>query len=207
MFLSPAFAAEVKSTVTILVVDYMGNRIPTRLERFTLKGTSVEYGSHFKELKSTEIPLGEYDFVLRRDWPGASSDGIWGRVSINELEQVVLQVAEREPSKIAVDYGPYYLFPFRIDPLPDPARSGDPIRVRLSGLVTSSQEDAIVDAASGEFQIHSWIIKGPFVVTVMQGDQVLGIKLIALHDLFPQKPIVIKLSEDAPAVLHLRPGK
>lgn len=185
----------------------MGNRIPTKLDRFTLEGTSVELGSHFEGMRGRDIPLGRYEFVLRRDWPSASSDAIRGRVTVSEPDQVVLWVSERVPSKIAVDYGPYYLFRFKVEPLPDPDPSGEPLRVRLSGLVTSAQEDSIVDPSSGEFPIHSWIIQGLFLVTVLPGDQVLGVQTIALHDIFPREPIIIKLPHDAPKVIHFRPGK
>ena len=64
---------ELSSTVTILVVDYLGNVIPARLERFTLEGTAVELATHFQGLKGTEIPFGKYEFILRRTGLSAST--------------------------------------------------------------------------------------------------------------------------------------
>jgi hypothetical protein len=196
---------EPSSTVTILVVDYLGNVIPARLERFTLRGTAVEMASHFDGLKGTEIPFGEYEFVLRwTEHPGSPSK-IWSRVNVEAREQTALAVAERDPSGPAVDYADGYSFRFRLEPMPDPGASIEPLRVRFSGLVTNAQEDAVVDA-SGEFRLHSWLIKGPFLLTVLRGNQILGIQPIVFHDVFPSV-VVVKMPHEAPDVIHFRPRR
>jgi hypothetical protein len=196
---------EQKSSLTILVVDALGKSIPARVQTFHLKGGSGEFASHFDGLKATAIPHGEYVFTLRRDAAAESSSQIWGSVSVERPEQTVVVIAEREPSPLSESYPPYSTTKFRLQPAPDVGVSPDPLRVRLSGLVSNDQEDALVDR-SGEFRIHGWF-HGPYILTVLRGSQVVAVQPILFHDQSRAETVVINLSSDAPAVLHVGLGR
>jgi hypothetical protein len=196
---------EPSSTVTILAVDVFGRAIPALMESFTLKGNPLEFEfrSHFAGLKGTAIPFGKYEFVLRRVESKEPPGKIWGRVSVDVPEKTTIVVAERNSSTPSESYPPFSTTLFRLAPLPDPHGTQEPLRVRLSGLVGQDQEDAVVDP-SGDFRIHGWL-RGPFILTVLRGDQIIHIEPIVFHDMSRSETILIKLPSALPTVLHVRP--
>jgi hypothetical protein len=198
-------AEEPKSSLTILVLDPFGSTIPARVETFRPKEGSAELASHFDGLRATAIPQGKYVFTLRRLEPAEPNGKIWGNVSVELPSQTVVVVAEKNPSAIAADYPPYSTTKFRLDSIPDASETRDPLRVRLSGLVSSDQEDALVDL-SGEFRIHGWL-HGPYILTVLRGRQVIAVQPIVFHDMSRADTVVIKLPSEAPVVVHIEPHR
>jgi hypothetical protein len=192
-----------RATVTIRVVDEFDRTVTCRMEKFTARGNGAEFATYFKGLKGLGIPHGSYDYVLRRNEPGVVEEIISGTVSIGEPEVLIIRTTPRVPpfTGLAIlDSGPFTTYSGKLDPMPPPGKSGEPIWVRLTSIQRSQHWEVSVDP-SGGFRIYDWLY-GVYILSVIRGDEVLHVQPIAFESRLPA-PFVIRMPQTPPSMLHV----
>jgi hypothetical protein len=189
----PAFGQEPTATVTIHVVDKDG---------FTVEGCRVEHfagrdradlSARFRGLQGTQIPWGLYNFSLNRPL-GNGREGIGsGRITVTVGEMFfVFQAGADLLRGVAADgtFSPKFFIKGRIDPMP-PVKS-EPVWIRLSPVHGSLQWDESVDS-SGDFRVHH-PLQGLYLLSVIEGAEVLHVQPIVFDGGSPSDGFVVKLS-------------
>jgi hypothetical protein len=196
----PAFAQEPTATVTIHVVDKDGFTVEgCRVDRFASRD-GTDLAAHFRGLQGTQIPWGLYNYTLKRPLT-AGREGIGtGRVSVTAGEMFfVVQADTGLLGGFWADgtFSPTFVIKGRLDPMP--AVKSEPVWVRLSPVHGSFQWDEGVDS-SGEFRIH-YPLKGYYLLSVIEGDEVLHVQPIVFGRGFPPEGFVVKLPAKPPELI------
>jgi hypothetical protein len=179
------------ATVTIHIIDENGHSIEDccLVDRFA--GLDhVDISSHFQGLRGTQIPVGEYIYNLSR---GARRTT--GRISVYSPEVFAVIHASHELLTGASADGVYASRPAirgKLEPMPTRKSEADPVWIRLSPTNASDRIDVLVDP-SGDFRIYGWSY-GRYVLSVIQGNDLLQVQPITIKDGASRQSLVVKLS-------------
>jgi hypothetical protein len=180
-----------RATVIFHVVDESGITIPFRVDSFVERGRKLELSSHFADLRATDIPHGAYDYVLGGATPTTFGETKSGRVEVWLPENLVVVKSDLfRPYR--GDGGPS-LIRGRIKHVPL-AATAEPVWIRLNAVYQDQSFDVPVDP-DGEFRIYG--LAGRYLLTVIRGDEVLGVQQVWFQDAHQDDPLVISLP-DAP---------
>ena len=196
------FAQEPMATVTIHVIDKDGYAVERcrvdrfeRLDDLNAKHHDLDVTSHFSGLRGDQIPFGTYDYQLKRSLE-PNRDGIaTGRVAIYRKEVLTVIQANTElqhgfsvdGTRVADKLG----IEGRLDPMPLRTSEIDPIRIRLSPIHGDEQFDVSVEP-SGKFRIYN-APNGPYILSVIQGNDLLAVQPITFRSVTKAHPFVVKL--------------
>jgi hypothetical protein len=184
-----AFAQEPTATVTIRVIDKDGYAIEgCRLDRFVGRRNG-DMTSHFSGLRGTQIPYDMYDYTLKL------TGSVTGRAEAFSPEVLVVVPGNRaELGGASQDtmFPPGYVIRGKIVPMPIQKSEIDPIWIRLSAIHGSTQMDVAVDP-SGTFRIYRPLY-GRYVLSVIQGNDILHVQAITFNQGARPRPFVVKLS-------------
>jgi hypothetical protein len=195
-----------RATVNIHVVDEFGRTLSCRLEKFTEDGSGgIEYAYRFEGLKGTRLPHGNYIYLLRRNEPGLPDDLVSGKVAIDEPEVLLLIRTKRVPDDPHIshdDNGPFVTYRGKLDPMPPPGESGEPVWIKLTSVESNLHKEVGVDP-SGEFRIYDWLF-GNYILSVIRGGEVLHVQPITFESWLPPPPFVVKMPPTPPSMMRLR---
>jgi hypothetical protein len=197
-----AFAQEPTATVTIHVVDKDGFTVEgCRVARFASVGREgADLTSHFRGLRGTQVPWGLYNYTLKRTLADGREGSDGGRIGISGREMfVVVQADTSLVSGFSADgtFSPNFVIKGKLDPMP--AIKSEPVWIRLSPVHGSFQWDESVDS-SGEFRIHH-PLQGLYLLSVIEGDEVLHVQPIVFGRGFPPEGFVVKLPSMPPEII------
>jgi hypothetical protein len=195
-----AFGQEPTASVTIHVVDKDGFTVEgCRVDRFAGQDRA-DLSGRFQGLRGTQIPWGLYDYRLKRPLAAGREGMGGGRIGVTAGEMFfVVQADNGLLAGLAADgtYSPRFAIKGRLDPIP-PVKS-EPTWIRLSPVHGSVQWDESVDSF-GEFRIHH-PLQGLYLLTVIQGSEVLHVQPIVFGRGFPAEGFTVKLTDKPPAVI------
>jgi len=200
LFAFPVFAQEPTATVTIHVVDQAGFTVEgCRVTRFASRdGTDLV--SHFRGLQGNQIPWGLYNYTLKRPLTDGREGIGGGQIGVTAGEIfLVVQAGTELLAGFAADGGfsPNFAIKGRLYPMP--TVTSEPVWIRLSPVHGTFQWEESVET-SGEFRIHH-PLRGLYVLSVIEGDQVLHVQPIVFGRGFPPEGFVVKLPAKPPEVI------
>ncbi len=198
------------AAITIHVVDKDGYAVEgCRIDRFErrydldIRKHDLDMTSHFNGLHGVQVPFGTYDYVVKKRL-SATRDGMGsGTASVYRLDVlVVIQAGTELQQGISADG---FRTPDltgirgRLEPMPRQTSDIDPIWIRLSPVHGVEQLDVNV-SPSGEFRIYS-APYGRYLLTVIQGSDVLHVQPIVFGRGFPPEGFVVKLPSTPPELI------
>ena len=196
-------AQEQTATVTIHVVDKDGFTLEgCRVDRF-IDQDGTDLVSHFRRLQGTKIPWGMYNYTLKRPLAGGREGSGGGRVGVTAGEMLIVNQAGTElTAGFSADgtFSPNFVIKGKLDPMP--TVKSEPVWIRLSPVHGSFQWDESVDS-SGEFRIHQ-PLQGLYVLSVIEGDEVLHVQPIVFGRDLPGQGFVVRLPSHPPELISLQ---
>jgi hypothetical protein len=200
------------ATVTFHVIDKDGHTLENcrvdrfaRLDNLNTRTHDLEIAPHFTGLQGTQIPFGTYDYVLKRRLSDGREGSGAGRLSIYRTDVLAVIQADtglryglsadgvRVPDRVGING--------RIEPMPEQTSELDPIWIRLSPVHGGEQFDVSVNS-SGEFRIYG-PPNGRYILTVIQGENVLHVQPITFRPVTRAQPFVVKLSNQPPEAITI----
>jgi hypothetical protein len=194
------------ASVTIQVVDGSGASVLCWLQNFTDTRSQRDLISHFHGLQGTDIPYGRYEYTLGLGPPGSTDRTASGTAMIQRPDELlVLQPIRWDSTTHAFDIGvrPGFMIEGRVRPVPPPGPFGQPLRIRLTPIDSGDHLDVSV-GSSGQFYLYEPLI-GRYLLVVIRGPEVLHVEAISFDPSAPPTPLVIKLPDKPPPIIHTRP--
>jgi len=197
-------STETVATVVVRVIDENGFTVPEfHVDRFA-DGHDVDLSSRFQDLRAPHVPYGSYSYKLKRTL-GARDVMLQGRTYIALPEQlIVVRLDKQTLLGMSIDRAIPREFVIRgkIQPMPAPEASSEPVWVRLLPVFGIVHMDVDVNA-TGDFRIYE-PLSGPYVLNVIRGDQVLHVQQVVFEDGLRLEDFVVNLSQGPAQVLHVR---
>jgi hypothetical protein len=193
------------SNVVFRIIDHNGTAVSDcRVTQF-LERRLQDETTRFDGLRATDIPYGQYTFEIQRRLPGGREGRAAGSVSVSVPETLVIVVADSfllmgASADRAIPSG--FVIRGKLEPVPVPQTKEDPVWIRLQSVYGSERVDVNVDLAGG-FRIYR-PLSGRFLLTVLEGDQVLYIEQVYFEDADHMADLVLKIPAHAPQVLQVK---
>jgi len=192
---------ERSANVKIHVVDQRGFTLEgCRVDRFFGRD-GADLAGRFRGLEGTHIPWGLYSYTLKRRLPDGRDGTGSGRIAVTAGEMLfVVQAASELIAGISASRAVPIDFAIRgrLEPAPIPKSEIDPVWIRLSPVHGTFEWDVSVDR-SGEFRIQNPLV-GLYLLSVIEGDQVLHVQPIDFGQGFRSENVVVKLANEPPVI-------
>jgi hypothetical protein len=191
------------AAVTIYLRDEYGRPASGQLTFFS--DGKRDLATNFIGLHAQDVPLGIYNYVVRRVEGGRTVEDIAGRLEVLFPENlIVIRVQTSLVPGLTTDRAipSDFVIRGRLEPTPESNTSKGPIWIRFSPLYRSEQLDVPVDA-SGQFRVYQ-PLEGRYLVSVIKGQDVLQIQQVSFEENWRPAQLVISLPASAPTVTHVR---